>query len=62
MIVKDLENKHLILNYKNKTEALSCIINAYKEKNLVEVLDGITTEGYYLLDGKIKVVGILFKA
>jgi hypothetical protein len=57
MIVKDLENKHLVLNSKNKTEALSCIINAYKEKNLVEVLDGITTEGYYLLDGKIKVVG-----
>jgi hypothetical protein len=57
MIVKDLENKHLILNVKNKTEALSCIINAYKEKNLVEELDGITTEGYYLIDGKIRVIG-----
>lgn len=58
-IIKELENRHLILNKKTADEALSCIINAHKEKKIVEHLDGLTTAGYYLLNGNVKVVGNL---
>ncbi len=57
MIIKDLENKHLIINSKTANDALSCIINAHKESKREEYVDGLTTNGYYLLNGKIKVIG-----
>jgi Bifunctional DNA primase/polymerase, N-terminal len=57
-IIKELDNRHLVLNKKTADEALSCIINAFKENKLVETLDGVTTGGYYLLKGKLKVVEI----
>ena len=55
-LIRDLDNKHLILNTKKANEALSCIINAYKEKGMVEYSDDITTGGYYLLKGKLNTV------
>ncbi len=58
-IIKELDNKHRILNKRRADEALSCIINAYRENGLVEYLDGLTTSGYYLLDNNIKTVGSL---
>ncbi len=58
-IIKELQNRHLISNKNTADEALSCIVNAYKENKMVEYLDGLTTTGYYLLDGNMKVVGNL---
>ncbi len=59
LIIKELENRYLILNKKNADEALSCIINAYKGNNMVDYLDGLTTGGYYLFNNNIKLVGNL---
>ena len=56
IMLKELENKYLIINKKNARDALSCIINAFKERKMVETRDGITTDGYYLLNNEIKVV------
>ena len=55
-LIQDLDNKHLIVNTKKATEAMSCIINAYKEKGMVEYSDDITTGGYYLLKGNLNTV------
>jgi hypothetical protein len=46
----------LVLNTQKANEALSCIINAYKEKGMVEYSDDMTTGGYYLLKGKLNTV------
>ena len=58
MIIRDLENRHLIINKRKASEALSCIINAHKENNEIENVDGITTDGFYLLGDKIKSINI----
>lgn len=59
-ILKELENRHLLLNSGLIAfDALSCIVNAYKEKKvMIEYLDGITTEGYYLIKEEIRTFNI----
>ncbi len=56
MILKELENRHLVINRRNAKDALSCIINAFKERKLVETHDDIITPGYYFLGGNLKMV------
>jgi hypothetical protein len=58
MFIKGLDNKHLVINQKKASEALACIINAHKENKMVENVDGITTDGFYLLGDKIKSINI----
>jgi len=55
-LIQCLDNKHLIINTTKANEALSCIINAYKENEMVEYSDDITTGGYYLINGKLNTV------
>ncbi|HEY6535992.1 MAG TPA: bifunctional DNA primase/polymerase, partial [Candidatus Nitrosocosmicus sp.] len=59
LIIRELGNKYLVINKRRADEALSCIINAYRENGIVEYLDGLTTGGYYLINNNIKTVGSL---
>jgi hypothetical protein len=56
MILKELDNRHLVINRRIAKDALSCIINAFKERKLVEICDDIVTPGYYFLNSKLIMV------
>jgi hypothetical protein len=52
-IIKELENKGHILNKLKASDALNSIISAIKDKGLVEIINDVTTSGYYLINNYI---------
>jgi hypothetical protein len=52
-IVKELESKGHVLNKLKASDALNSIISALKDKGLVEIVDDVTTSGFYLINNKI---------
>ena len=52
-IIKELESKGRVLNKLKAPDALNSIISALKDKGLVEIIDDVTTSGYYLINNRI---------